>query len=528
MMWSARFNKSPGRFGATMIGLLLCIGFVAASADQTVAGHSDAGTFVTTDRSNASSSPTEATSNASFGADESESQRRHLTAALGTSVPGHDQSPNEHFELEQFLSRLGGGRRHAEQLLSEIWLNKATLNTCIGCKLLVHHARRNADKSEQAVHNLVETLCRVTRVDVVDGQEFCGGIADLFAGPIRDILLSTKLNEQQICAQLLHGCALKGQYLLAPLFWQIPLPAAKAAPKKTPYSSYGKADYADYSPYGSSSSSHKSGYAHYENVAKPLDRFEGGRFLHLTDAHLDAMYREGALAHCGRVHCCTARPDLKKVYQAEPSYDIDPSTAYFRRHVRTLGSHAEVDVNRFDLDLETEKPTLAGYWGSFGNCDLPIHTFRHMLRFVANEKLKNIDYVVYTGDSVASNIWSITPNQVHMTQFTLVQLIKKHLVDLPSSIASPTSSYTAARPPKYGGRPTPYLPAPVSGNTPPYSAAAYTPTANLSYGSAKSSAPYPPTFDGTYSQSKPPPYQSQSGNQKLNTLISFLLKSINR
>lgn len=435
---------------------------------------------------------------------EQQTQTRHLLSGVQTQ----NQSPDESSELEHFLSRLSNGRRRAEQLMSEIWLNKATLNTCIGCKLLVKHARNVASQSEHDLHQLIVSLCRVTRIDVVDPNEFCNGLADRFAPPITQILTLSKLHEQQICAQLLHSCALKGQYLLKPLFWQITIP--KKQPIDKPYA-YSASDYGQQSDYLYNNYSSSSSYGYNSNSKytssyghKGPDRFEGGRFLHLSDAHLDAYYREGALAHCGRVHCCNVRPDLSKVYEPEVNEQMDPSTAYFRRHVRTLSNQIEVDVNRFDLDLETEKPTLAGYWGSFGNCDLPIYTFAHMLRSVAKDKLKDIDYIVYTGDTVASNIWSITDRQVKSSLYTLTKLIKKYLID---SVGTPpiqrpsTPGYTPIGPNPYQApRPTAsaYGPSPSMSSARPYqfgppvsSSSPYSPS-RYSNPSLQSSASYQP------------------------------------
>jgi hypothetical protein len=451
---------------------------------------------------------------------------RHVNLAGSALKHGHDDVKpsidltSELFELDQFLARIGGGKRRAEQLLSEIWLNKATLNTCIGCKLLVKHVRSAAFEGERAVHNFVASLCRVTRVDVVDGHEFCDGIAELFAGPIQQILVTSKLHEQQICAHLLHACAFKGQFKLQPLFWQITLPKERSSSSSSysprPPPKYNQTDY----------------YGRYKSPAIPQtesDRFEGGRFLHLTDAHLDAMYREGALAHCGRVHCCTVRPDLSKVYEHQTPDALDASTAYFRRHVRTLASQTEVDVNRFDLDLEAEKPTLAGYWGSFGNCDLPIHTFRHLLRFVAQQKLKDIDYIVYSGDSVASNIWSITPNQVHSTQQTLVQMIKRYLIDPPTPPPYPPQPTHSAAPypgrPSTSGQPMAYPPA----FRPSHASAAGPPQPypNNSYASGRPSGNYRAPASSAYvpkaghSQSGPTPPQSAAYRPSANPWQSY-------
>ena len=53
--------------------------------------------------------------------------------------------------------------------------------------------------------------------------------------------------------------------------------------------------------------------------------------------------------------------------------------------------------------LAAEGEAAAGYWGDY-NCDLPRRTFVAMMEHVA-ETHADIDYVIYTGDAPAHDVW---------------------------------------------------------------------------------------------------------------------------
>lgn len=63
----------------------------------------------------------------------------------------------------------------------------------------------------------------------------------------------------------------------------------------------------------------------------------------------------------------------------------------------------------------------AGYWGSVESCDLPIQTFDLFLEEV---KKLNLDFIIWTGDNTAHDIWA--QSQSYNINFTtiLTQKIK--------------------------------------------------------------------------------------------------------
>jgi len=88
------------------------------------------------------------------------------------------------------------------------------------------------------------------------------------------------------------------------------------------------------------------------------------RMLHMTDAHFDLLYKDGALTDCDWVICC----------RAQNGFPSDPK--------------------------KQAKP-----WGSF-NCDLPYKTIDAMGDFI-NAEVKP-DVVVFTGDTPPHDQWNYT------------------------------------------------------------------------------------------------------------------------
>jgi len=85
------------------------------------------------------------------------------------------------------------------------------------------------------------------------------------------------------------------------------------------------------------------------------------RVLQVTDVHLDLSYQVGSPTECGLPCCCMESTGL-----AGPG------------------------------------ETAAGFWGDY-NCDLPSRTFTAMVEQIANQG--DIDYLIYTGDAPAHDVW---------------------------------------------------------------------------------------------------------------------------
>lgn len=108
------------------------------------------------------------------------------------------------------------------------------------------------------------------------------------------------------------------------------------------------------------------------------------RVLFLTDIHWDQEYAPGSAADCKDPLCC-----------------------------------------RNDSGMPSWRRREAGYWGTYSKCDLPLHTVEHLLENLA--KSGPWDWVYWTGDIPAHNVWSQTRTQ-QLSELTVIsRLIHKHL-----------------------------------------------------------------------------------------------------
>ncbi|KAK2828672.1 hypothetical protein Q5P01_019706 [Channa striata] len=108
------------------------------------------------------------------------------------------------------------------------------------------------------------------------------------------------------------------------------------------------------------------------------------RVLFLTDIHWDQDYEPGSAVDCKDPLCCRKN-------SGSPSW----------------------------------RQRKAGYWGTYGKCDLPIQTVENLLENVA--RAGPWDWVYWTGDIPAHNVWSQTRNQQLSELTEISRLIQKHL-----------------------------------------------------------------------------------------------------
>lgn len=127
--------------------------------------------------------------------------------------------------------------------------------------------------------------------------------------------------------------------------------------------------------------------------------------------HIDPRYAEGSNALCKEPICC--RPEEK---QPATNRTIVPG---FVKH----WAHKAYDIASQFKPKAPKKQKLegAGRWGDYRQCDLPRWTLEHMLKTVAirynNASEKRIDYVFWTGDIPAHDIWA----QSRKTQIDYLQ-----------------------------------------------------------------------------------------------------------
>jgi len=112
------------------------------------------------------------------------------------------------------------------------------------------------------------------------------------------------------------------------------------------------------------------------------------RVLQIADVHLSRTYLPGSLSVCEEPLCCMESTGMAG--EGEPS---------------------------------------ARYWGDY-HCDLPIHTFENMMEHIAHTH-SDIDYVIFTGDSPAHDVWLQTKEANLANQILVLDTIQTFLPEVP-------------------------------------------------------------------------------------------------
>lgn len=368
-------------------------------------------------------------------------------------------------------------RKTVEAIVNEFWHNAPSVETCLSCNVLIKHMIAEYKGNEAGFQKFFYSVCELFKIDGSANQEFCTGLTEIYAPQLFYILENTKLNSEEICASLLTECLDHYHWYVQPLFWEVKISekpdyATNATSKISEYmtprnagdeptaiQNARKSPAPTAKPYAASPTYSENSYA----LGKPYyeGTFEGARFLHLTDLHLDLLYSLHSDGYCDRILCCrkaepaaypppagepATTPATPAYPPAKPTLRMtDPNASYLANLYSTNQSYAYSNTPK--------KP--AGYWGSFGKCDSPLRLIKHMLRHLS-KFVDQIDYVVFSGDSISHNIWSTNKEQVVKTNSILIELISKYLL-------SPKSS---AKPDAYGN-PSAYQPrrlVPVIGN----------------------------------------------------------------
>lgn len=123
------------------------------------------------------------------------------------------------------------------------------------------------------------------------------------------------------------------------------------------------------------------------------------RVIHISDTHIDLRYKENSVAVCDEPLCCrlNSKPDTNK----------------------------------------TNANTKAGYWGTYGACDVPLRTLESALKVLNTtmESTNDIDYIIWTGDIQPHDVWS--QNQTTATE-TYDAVFRKIFEYLPNARIFPT------------------------------------------------------------------------------------------
>lgn len=370
-------------------------------------------------------------------------------------------------DLLQILN-LFTSRKSVESIMNEFWHNAPSVESCIACNILIKHMMFEYQNEETSMRTFFFRICELIQVNGEDNGEFCFGFTEIYAPQLFYILNNTRLSSEEICATLLTECLDHFHWFISPLFWEVKIseridfnPAILnvqngatntikefMSPRDSSNETSKLDDQKDqkrsppipilvtkpllidkklnYVPPAIPAKNYVTNYAY----SNPNELFEGAKFLHLTDLHLDLLYSLHSSSYCGRILCCRKETNFQAPQPAAPLQAntklrtvYDPTGSYQANLFSLNQTYVESNISKLPV----------GYWGSYGNCNLPLRTIKHMFHHLS-KFVDQIDYVVFTGDSVSHNIWSTNRRQVIETNSILTRLIYKYLLSPKNAI----------------------------------------------------------------------------------------------
>jgi len=123
------------------------------------------------------------------------------------------------------------------------------------------------------------------------------------------------------------------------------------------------------------------------NVDSPVEDGKVLRVLQLADVHIDLTYTPGTNVNCGLPCCCMAGTGVAE-----------------------------------------DEDAAAGFWGDY-QCDIPLRTLEAMLSQVS-ESLE-LDYIIYTGDSPAHDVWIQSKDRNLENEVTVLNLLQSYFPQTP-------------------------------------------------------------------------------------------------
>ena len=123
-------------------------------------------------------------------------------------------------------------------------------------------------------------------------------------------------------------------------------------------------------------------------VESPAEDSEVYKVLQLADIHVDLTYTPGTVLNCGLPCCCLA-----------------------------------------GTSMAGDQEEAAGYWGAY-QCDVPLVTVEAMMEDIAKTHT-DLDYIIYTGDSPAHDIWIQSKDRNLENELTVLDMIDLQFPGVP-------------------------------------------------------------------------------------------------
>lgn len=127
-------------------------------------------------------------------------------------------------------------------------------------------------------------------------------------------------------------------------------------------------------------------------------------------------YRVGGSTNCGEPLCCRKAPPASQTKSFFGKLE-DKIKLHFMKSNEVIGSKEK-----------------AMKWGDYRNCDLPWWTFDDLLKKLSSSTktdLGAIDYIIFTGDLPAHDVWNQTRKQQIEIIFHVARILEKYFPNTP-------------------------------------------------------------------------------------------------
>lgn len=267
-------------------------------------------------------------------------------------------------------------------------IKSATLlpRDCIMCKFLIsliNYSLKSKSSIDQ-VAKMTSIFCTSAKLETPD---VCLKVTYLFKDEIVKVLRKTVFSPDQICGAISGNKC--GNYHNPMADWEVNLNASlELDPESIRDLVRQKEELKDKMNHISS---------------KPY------KVIQISDTHVDLSYQTDSLVSCAEPLCCRNSSTLSSI-----TYKLN------------TGLQTVLDTSILYSKTVKEK---AGYWGSYGNCDIPLRTFENTLQQL-NKTISNdntISYIIWTGDIQPHDVWMQSKQQALKTYHEVFKLIFSYL-----------------------------------------------------------------------------------------------------
>ncbi len=86
---------------------------------------------------------------------------------------------------------------------------------------------------------------------------------------------------------------------------------------------------------------------------------------------------------------------------------------------------------RSESGAPNKSEDAAGYWGSLGSCDIPVHTADETFKWIYDNLMDDFDFIVFTGDMTAHDIWNQSQESNLSAAKVVFDLLEKYFSTKP-------------------------------------------------------------------------------------------------